>query len=209
MLLAPLPEVLLFGVAAADTDSLPVVAVAGLVALAMAGTTGGRWLLRARAVRNTGPARLKAAQAALDRDRPDAVLYYGDAASTVHEVAMWLPTLDALPQTTWVLVRNRQAFDALPATASTVLCVPSATDLLSLRLDVLRVGLFVSNIGNNIHLLRHPGLRTAFIGHGDSDKSASANPFSKVYDQVWVAGPAGRERYTRAAVPCVRKPWSR
>jgi len=200
VLLAPLPEVLLLGVATAGADSVAAVSAAGLAALAIAGATGGRWLVRARAARNTGPARLKAAQAALDRDRPEAVLYYGDAASTVHEVATWLPTLDALPQTTWVLVRNRQAFDALPATASTVLCVPSAKDLLSLRLDAVRVGLFVSNIGNNIHLLRHPGLRTAFIGHGDSDKSASANPFSKVYDQIWVAGPAGRERYARAAV---------
>ena len=200
VLLAPLPEVLLFGGATAGTDSVTAVAAAGLAALAIAGATGGRWLLRARAARSTGPARLKAAQAALDRDRPEVVLYYGDAASSVHEVAMWLPTLDALPQTTWVLVRNRQAFEALPATASTVLCVPSAQDLLSLSLDAVGAALFVSNIGNNIHVLRHPGVRTAFIGHGDSDKSASANPFSKVYDQIWVAGPAGRERYARAAV---------
>ena len=39
-----------------------------------------------------------------------------------------------------------------------------------------------------------------FIGHGDSDKAASINPFSKAYDQVWVAGQAGRDRYLRAQV---------
>jgi hypothetical protein len=39
-----------------------------------------------------------------------------------------------------------------------------------------------------------------FIGHGDSDKVASINPFCKVYDEVWVAGPAGRERFARAMI---------
>jgi hypothetical protein len=43
-------------------------------------------------------------------------------------------------------------------------------------------------------------MRHVFIGHGDSDKQASVNPFSKAYDEVWVAGEAGRERYARAQV---------
>ena len=38
-------------------------------------------------------------------------------------------------------------------------------------------------------------MRTAFIGHGDSDKASSRSPFTKVYDEIWVAGPAGAERY--------------
>jgi hypothetical protein len=39
-----------------------------------------------------------------------------------------------------------------------------------------------------------------FVGHGDSDKTASFNPFSRVYSEVWVAGEAGRDRYRRAGV---------
>jgi hypothetical protein len=61
-----------------------------------------------------------------------------------------------------------------------------------------RVALFPANAGTNIHMLRIPQVHSVFIGHGDSDKAASFNPFSKVYDQVWVAGPAGRERYLRS-----------
>ena len=160
---------------------------------------GGRHLRRgdgpvgaARAPDPRGAApRLAAAQAYLNDVAPEVVLYYGDSEKSVHEVAMWLPVLEVLPQRTLVLVRNRAAFDALPQTTAPVLCVPSAQDLLGLDLGVLRVGLFVSNIGNNIHLLRQPGLRTVFIGHGDSDKSASVNPFSKVYDEIWVAGAGG------------------
>jgi hypothetical protein len=33
-------------------------------------------------------------------------------------------------------------------------------------------------------------MKHVFIGHGDSDKQASFNPFSRVYDEVWVAGAA-------------------
>jgi hypothetical protein len=39
-----------------------------------------------------------------------------------------------------------------------------------------------------------------FIGHGDSDKGASANPFARAYHEIWVAGPAGRDRYAAAGV---------
>ena len=39
---------------------------------------------------------------------------------------------------------------------------------------------------------------SAFIGHGDSDKSASNNPFSRAYDELWVAGEAGADRYRRS-----------
>jgi CDP-glycerol glycerophosphotransferase (TagB/SpsB family) len=49
-------------------------------------------------------------------------------------------------------------------------------------------------------MLREPGVRHIFIGHGDSDKSASSNPFSKVYSEIWVAGKGGRDRYARAGV---------
>jgi hypothetical protein len=41
---------------------------------------------------------------------------------------------------------------------------------------------------------------SAFIGHGDSDKSASVNPYGKVYDELWVAGEAGASRWRRAGV---------
>ena len=76
-----------------------------------------------------------------------------------------------------------------------VLCAPAGTVLMSFDLSTVRGALFVANAATNIHLLRKRGMTTAFIGHGDSDKQASSNPFVKVYDELWVAGPAGAERY--------------
>lgn len=136
----------------------------------------------------------------LDSARPSVVLYFGDGPRAAYQVNMWLSALERLPQQGMVIIRNRAALSALAPTRLPVLCVPAATHLMALDMSAVRVSLFVSNVGNNIHMLRVPGVRSVFIGHGDSDKKASFNPYSRVYTEVWVAGPAGRERYREAAV---------
>jgi hypothetical protein len=72
--------------------------------------------------------------------------------------------------------------------------------MMSLEMPSVRVALYVGNAGNNVNMLRRPGVRSVFIGHGDSDKGASFNPYSRVYDEIWVAGAAGRARYADADV---------
>src|SRR5262249_13787494 len=59
---------------------------------------------------------------------------------------------------------------------------------------------YVAHTTKNLHLLREPGLKHVFVGHGDSDKVSSINPFGKAYDELWVAGPAARERWADAEV---------
>ncbi|MGW7658156.1 hypothetical protein ACWGJ7_40795, partial [Streptomyces tendae] len=60
--------------------------------------------------------------------------------------------------------------------------------------------LYPANTGRNIHLLRIPTMQHVFLAPGDGDETAAVDPYSKVYDQVWVAGEAGRRRYVQAAV---------
>lgn len=62
---------------------------------------------------------------------------------------------------------------------------------MNMDLSMVRVALYAANVGKNIHLLRVPTMKHVFIGHGDSDKLASVNPFSKVYDEVWTMRPRG------------------
>jgi hypothetical protein len=88
----------------------------------------------------------------------------------------------------------------LAACDTPVLCIPDSVDFMTFSLPDVRVALYTANVGKTIHMLREPGVHHVFIGHGDSDKSASSNPFSKVYSEIWVAGPAGRDRYRRAGV---------
>lgn len=163
----------------------------------------GTWLV-ARLLRlrgRPGPQDyLRAVVQALGRHRPEVVLYYSGPASAVYQVDMWLSTLESMRRRSVVLLRERPAFRSLQRTDVPVLCVPRSVDVMNLELPDVRVALYVANVGNNIHFLREPRVKHVFIGHGDSDKVGSFNPFSKVYDQIWVAGPAGRERYARARV---------
>ncbi|WP_067172524.1 CDP-glycerol glycerophosphotransferase family protein [Microtetraspora niveoalba] len=133
--------------------------------------------------------------------RPEVLLYFSGPADSAYQATMWLGPLERISARALVVLRERELLGALGETTLPVLCIPSAVDMMNFRgLDTARVALFASNVGNNIHMLRTPGVVSVFIGHGDSDKEASFNPFTKVYDEVWVAGPAGRDRYRRAGV---------
>ena len=136
----------------------------------------------------------------LDEHRPRVVLYSSGTPDTAYQVNMWLATLERLNQPAAVVLRDPELLDRLGRTSAPVLCVEYASNLMALDLSSVRAGLFTANVGNNIHLLREAGLMSSFIGHGDSDKNASFNPIVKGYDEVWVAGPVGRERYRRADV---------
>ena len=111
---------------------------------------------------------------------------------------MWLPVLEQSRHRTLVVLRDRESLRLMSQTRLPVLCAPAGTVLMAFDLSTVRGALFVANAATNIHLLRKRGMTTAFIGHGDSDKQASSNPFVKVYDELWVAGPAGAERYEGA-----------
>lgn len=126
---------------------------------------------------------------------PEVILYFSGSTDSAYQVNMWLSTLDGLGHRALILLRERPLLPLLGRTATPVVCVPSAPDLVKVDLSSARCALYPANVGKNLHLLRVPGIRSAFINHGDSDKPASFNPFAKAYDEVWVAGPAGRRRY--------------
>lgn len=144
--------------------------------------------------------RLRAAHDAVDRLAPIAILHFSGGTASVYQVNTWLETMERLDRPVLVLLRERRYLDQLAPTTAPVLCLPFSADLMNFPMPSARVALYVANVGRNIHLLREPGLMSAFIGHGDSDKTASFNPATKVYDEVWVAGEAGRQRYLRARV---------
>ena len=66
--------------------------------------------------------------------------------------------------------------------------------------STLKVMLHPANSGKTSQVLRIPTIKHAFINHGESDKLSSCNPYAKAYDEVWVAGPAARERYQLADI---------
>ncbi|MFJ2442768.1 MULTISPECIES: hypothetical protein [unclassified Streptomyces] len=132
--------------------------------------------------------------------RPTVVLYFSGSKASAYQVNMWLETMEQIDGRPLIILRERGILSQLNPTAVPVICVPGGTHLMNMDLSSVRVALYAANVGKNIHLLRVPTIKHVFIGHGDSDKLASVNPYSKVYDEVWTAGRAGRDRYALADV---------
>ncbi|WP_307825767.1 hypothetical protein [Streptomyces sp. MBT33] len=132
--------------------------------------------------------------------KPETVLYFSGSKDSAYQVNMWLETMEQLDSRPLVILRERVILANLAPTTAPVICVPGGVHLMNMDLTTVRVALYAANVGKNIHLLRVPTMKHVFIGHGDSDKLASVNPFSKVYDEVWTAGRAGRDRYAIADV---------
>jgi hypothetical protein len=132
--------------------------------------------------------------------KPETVLYFSGSKDSAYQVNMWLETMEQLDTRPLIILRERVILLNLAPTTVPVICVPGGVHLMNMDLSTVRVALYAANVGKNIHLLRVPTMKHVFIGHGDSDKLASVNPFSKVYDEVWTAGRAGRDRYAIADV---------
>ncbi|MFF3511072.1 hypothetical protein [Streptomyces sp. NPDC002573] len=132
--------------------------------------------------------------------RPQTVLYFSGSKDSAYQVNMWLQTMEQLETRPLILLRERAILQNLAPTTVPVVCVPGGVHLMNMDLSSVQVALYAANVGKNIHMLRVPTMKHVFIGHGDSDKLASVNPFSKVYDEVWTAGRAGRDRYAIADV---------
>ncbi|MEU8331276.1 CDP-glycerol glycerophosphotransferase family protein [Micromonospora sp. NPDC048839] len=190
-------------VAAAVRHDLTPFFAAAAVAVVATGVVGAitalTWLRGRGRSTGEGPL-LPAVQRWLDNYRPEVALYFAGPAKDVYQANMWLAPTEALQQRAVVLLRSRDAFLELADTRLPVICVPTGVDFMNLDLRNIRAALYAANVGANIHMLREPSTKHVFVGHGDSDKQASVNPYSKVYDEVWVAGLAGRERYARAGV---------
>ena len=128
------------------------------------------------------------------------VLYFSGQDDSTYQINMWLETLEQLPYRTLVLLREHHVLEGLAPTTLPVACIPDGVAVMQAGLFSARVALYPANTLKNMHLLREPGIKHVFIGHGDSDKVSSINPFTRVYDEVWVAGRAGRDRWARARV---------
>lgn len=147
-----------------------------------------------------GHERWRLVHGAAVRHEPVVLLYSAAAPTGLHQVEMWLETMDALGLPGLVVLRDPETFARLRACSTPVVCLPRPADVTRFTLPTARVVLFPANNAENVRLLRNPRLKSVLIGHGDSDKEAFANPFCRVYHEVWVAGEAGRRRFLDAEV---------
>lgn len=136
--------------------------------------------------------------AALERLAPTVVVYFSSPVSGSYALRVWVDTLHRLDERVVVLLREAHHLESVDLTGLPVVVLPTAQDVEAAVVPSMRVVLYPTNVIKNNHIVRVPGLSHVFIGHGDSDKAGSFSPVSRVYDEIWVAGEAGRERYLAA-----------
>ncbi|WP_243740539.1 hypothetical protein [Streptomyces sp. 8K308] len=132
--------------------------------------------------------------------RPEVGLYFSGGSGTAYQANMWLSTMAALDRRAMVVLRERPMVQQIAATDLPVVCLPRVAHLMLLEHSSLKVLIHPANAPKTSQVLRIPTIKHAFVNHGESDKLSSCNPYAKVYDEVWVAGPAARRRYALADV---------
>ena len=182
-------------------SSLLWVAVASGVALVVDAAVALALRARARELPDrTREDVVAAVRDALEALAPRVVIYFGGPPSSTHALNVWASVLERLDVPVLVMVRQREHLERLASRRLPAVWAPRATDVEELAVPSLDLALYPTNIAQNNHLLRVPGILDVFVGHGDSDKGGSFTPLSRIYDEVWVAGPAGRDRYRLADV---------
>jgi len=132
--------------------------------------------------------------------RPTVGLYFSGGLASAYQANMWLEPLAGLGGRPVIVLRERFMVPRLAATDIPVVCLPKVSTLMRLEQSTLQVLIHPSNSGKTSQVLRIPTIKHTFVNHGESDKLSSCNPYAKAYDEVWVAGPAARERYALAEV---------
>ncbi|MET7853726.1 hypothetical protein [Streptomyces avermitilis] len=136
----------------------------------------------------------------LAKYKPTVAMYFSGGTSSAYQANMWLSTLSSVEGKPLIVLRERFMVQKIEATDVPVICFPKVSTMFSLENSTLKMMLHPANAAKTSQVLRIPTIKHAFINHGESDKLSSCNPYAKAYDEVWVAGPAARERYALAEV---------
>ena len=198
-------------------------ALVGLWGATAGWTPGANWSLLgagalvvlAHAVRAAAAARsLLSSRAADERevldecaDREPAYLVYVSLAAgqARYIVNQWVPVLNALDQPGVMVVREASQLRPIRPTVLPVVHAPASRHVERLVVPSVRAAFYLAYGEKNGTLMRDASIKHVMLMHGDSDKSTSANPLARGFDEVWVAGQAGVDRYAAAGIDIPRE----
>ncbi|HEV7193341.1 MAG TPA: CDP-glycerol glycerophosphotransferase family protein [Jatrophihabitantaceae bacterium] len=130
------------------------------------------------------------------------MVYFPDTSANLYQLRQWyspLRRLDERHRVGIVCLDSRTAATIRRESRLPVICagrVATLEDLVS-HSDVA-LALYVNHNVRNLHPLRFATMLHAYLGHGESDKIASASNQVKAYDFVLLAGETARDRLARA-----------
>ncbi|WP_018157430.1 CDP-glycerol glycerophosphotransferase family protein [Demetria terragena] len=161
------------------------------------------WIVRDRLNRRVASnARYEALPEVLAELDPKFVIYWDAPRNSGYELAMWMPYLRRVDEPFFIMVRSPSGFAEARRLAEDVPVVMARTlkDVERLVIPSLRAAFYVNNGAKNSHLVRYIPLTHVQLLHGESDKPASFNPVTAMFDKIFVAGQAGVDRYANNGV---------
>jgi hypothetical protein len=175
-------------------------AVAGVLTLAVLAWLA--WsLLAARRLRATQRSTADSLLSELAGAAPSFVAYVSLAArQSKYIVNQWLPAFDAQPANGLLIVREASQLAPLASTRHPVIYAPTTRHVESLVVSGVRAVFYLAYGEKNTTLLRDPKLTHVMLAHGDSDKATSASALIRAFDETWVAGQAGIDRFAAAGI---------
>ncbi|QSB04798.1 CDP-glycerol glycerophosphotransferase family protein [Natronoglycomyces albus] len=128
--------------------------------------------------------------------RPRFAIHFAGPAGSEYQLLMWLPYFDQLGDNYLIIMRDLVLFDRISkATDAPIVIAPGISQVEKLLCPSVKSVFYVNHAMQNSQLIRFGHLTHIQLMHGDSDKAVSRNPVSAMYDQVFVAGQAGIDRY--------------
>lgn len=143
---------------------------------------------------------LERRRAALAAWEPVFAIHFSGPVGSTHQVTMWLPYLQRVNRRYVIIAREAHAFHEFAKLGEPVVHAGSLGSLEASVVPSLRAVFYVNNGMKNTHLIRFANLTHVQLLHGDSDKPPSYSPVTAMYDRVFVAGQAGRDRYRQHGV---------
>ncbi|HEX4401502.1 MAG TPA: CDP-glycerol glycerophosphotransferase family protein [Galbitalea sp.] len=148
--------------------------------------------------------RLDSLTASLRELKPEILVHFNARTASAYALNEWMSTLgrvNAMHRVV-ILTVDREPWHFETITGSELPIVhlngAEAIEYFVERVPSFVLALYPRNTSPNKNLLRVPGLYDVFINHGESDKPEAANPATRAFDEIWIAGEAARARYLDA-----------
>ena len=132
---------------------------------------------------------------------PQFLIHFSAPPESEYQILMWLPIFERVGLKYMILVRERYMFDiVVAATSAPVVLCPTLASVEAVMDGTTSAVYYVNNSMKNSQGVRFGDKIHVQILHGESDKPASYNPVTAMFDEIYVAGQGGIDRYEQHGV---------
>lgn len=135
----------------------------------------------------------------------DYYLYFSGRPEAAYQLQMWLPYLARAQRRGVLLIREPMFLPRALEITELPIVVAESVESLEYVLNSGRAVFYVNNAAKNADGVRYRQVRHIHLGHGDSEKPASYAATTSMFDQIFVAGQAGVDRFAQHRVDVPRE----